>query len=74
MIEPHGHWLTVIAERPADWRVSLTGADGVRRALAARPEMRGAVSVLFVTSDGPVRVVELEDAAGRPIGGVALAQ
>jgi hypothetical protein len=72
--EPHGRWLTVVVERPADWRVAVTGVDGVRRTLAGRPEMRGSVSVLFASGDGPVRAVELEDAAGRQIGGVALPQ
>ena len=64
--EQHGHWYQIIAERPADWQVAVTGADGSVRHIAGRPETRGTASYLSVSGVGPVRTIELEDAAGQP--------
>jgi hypothetical protein len=66
--EQQGRWFQVVAERPADWHVTVVGADGVRRTLPARPAARGAVSLLFARTDAPVRTIEIEDAAGKTIG------
>lgn len=65
--ERHGHWLQIVAERPADWRAIQVGSNGKRRPVEERPVARGAASLLVVS---PVASIELEDAGGRTIASV----
>jgi hypothetical protein len=64
--EQHGAWYQIVAERPADWRVTVTAADGTVRTVAERPEARGTASYLSLSVVGPVRTIELDDANGQP--------
>jgi hypothetical protein len=65
--EQHGRWYQIVAERPANWGVRVTRADGVVQKIAAKPETRGNASTLTLAALGPVRAIDLTDAAGRPI-------
>jgi hypothetical protein len=65
--DQHGRWMEIIADRPANWCVSIIGRDGSSRVLAQKPVARGRSSVVFIDAMPPVREVELEDAAGREL-------
>ena len=65
--EQHGRWYQIVAERPADWGVSVTRADGVVQKIAAKPQARGTASTLALAALGPVRAIDLIDANGRLI-------
>ncbi len=65
--EQHGHWYQIVAERPADWSVTVTRADGTVQPIAAKPEARGSASTLSLAALGPLRAIDLHDAHGRII-------
>ena len=65
--EQHGRWYQIVAERPADWSVTVTRTDGTVQKIAAKPEARGSASTLGLSSLGPLRAIDLRDANGRLI-------
>ena len=50
--EQHGAWYQIVAERPADWHVAVTGVDGTMRTRVESPEARGSASYLVARSAG----------------------
>jgi hypothetical protein len=62
--EQHGQWYQIVAERPADWHVAVTGTDGVVHRITEQPQARGTASYLTLTAVGRVRSFELDDANG----------
>ena len=67
----HGKWYEILTDGTPAWHVVFIRPDGTRDVVAAVEFVRrGAASIVYLAPTGPVKSINLEDAAGHIIGSV----
>jgi hypothetical protein len=65
-----GRWYEVLTDGTPAWHVVFIRPDGTRDPATVGFVRRGAASIVYLASTGPVKSIDLEDTAGHVIGSV----